>query len=92
VIAELNTRIAEMSNKFPDASFLGIDLAPTWRDLKYIPDNASFELCNVIEGIPTPDNTFDIVHARAIAAGVNSAAVEHEYGAGSVDQRLGTTR
>jgi hypothetical protein len=70
-----------MSKTFPDSSFLGIDLAPTWRDLKDIPDNAAFELCNVIEGIRTPDNTFDIVHARAIAAGVNSHTAEHGYDA-----------
>jgi hypothetical protein len=62
-----------MAKEFPRPSFLGIDLAPTWNEQrKDVPENVAFELCNVVEGIPSPDNTFDIVHARALMGGVRS--------------------
>ena len=65
-----------MAREFPDASFLGLDLAPTWNDRVDVPDNAVFELCNVIEGIPCPDETFDVVHCRALMGGVCGAPVD----------------
>jgi hypothetical protein len=59
-----------MAEEFPETSFLGLDLAPGWRDREKIPDNAVFELCNVVDGIPCPDETFDIIHSRSMLGGV----------------------
>jgi hypothetical protein len=66
-----NTRVTEMAEEFPEASFLGLDLAPGWSDRPKIPDNVVFELCNVVEGILCPDETFDIIHARSMLGGVS---------------------
>ena len=63
-----------MAREFPDVSFLGLDLAPTWNDRVDVPDNSVFELCNVVEGIPCPDETFDVVHCRALMGGVSLLA------------------
>jgi hypothetical protein len=60
-----------MAEEFPEASFLGLDLAPGWSDRSRIPDNVVFELCNVVEGISCPDETFDIIHARSMLGGVS---------------------
>ena len=64
-------RLVEMAREFPEVSFLGVDLAPTWDDRVDVPDNAVFELCNVVEGITCPDETFDVVHCRALMGGVS---------------------
>jgi len=66
------------SSKWLESSqtFLGLDLAPTWNDRVDVPDNAVFELCNVVEGIPCPDETFDVVHCRALMGGVCGAPVD----------------
>ena len=66
-----DTRVTEMAEEFPEASFLGLDLAPGWSDRPKIPDNVVFELCNVVEGISCPDETFDIIHARSMLGGVS---------------------
>jgi hypothetical protein len=65
------SRLVEMAREFPDVSFLGVDLAPTWADRVDVPDNAVFELCNVVEGIGCPNETFDVVHCRALMGGVS---------------------
>ena len=64
-------RLVEMAREFPKASFLGVDLAPTWNDRVDVPENATFELCNVVQGISCPDDTFDVVHCRALMGGVS---------------------
>jgi hypothetical protein len=77
-----------MAREFPDASFLGLDLAPTWNDRVDVPENAVFELCNVVEGIPCPDETFDVVHCRALMGGV-SGVPTHGKPRLMIDTRLG---
>jgi hypothetical protein len=77
-----------MAREFPDASFLGLDLAPTWNDRVDVPENAVFELCNVVEGIPCPDETFDVVHCRALMGGV-SGIPTHGKSRLMIDTRLG---
>jgi hypothetical protein len=66
-----DTRVTEMAEEFPEASFLGLDLAPGWSDRSKIPDNVVFELCNVVEGISCPDETFDIINARSMLGEVS---------------------
>ena len=67
-----------MAREFPDASFLGLDLAPTWNDRVDVPDNAVFELCNVVEGIPCPDETFGVVHCRALMGGASGTPIDEK--------------
>lgn len=69
---QTDLRLVEMAREFPDVAFLGVDLAPTWTDRVDVPENAQFELCNVVEGISCPDETFDLVHCRALMGGVSS--------------------
>ena len=77
-----------MAREFPEVSFLGLDLAPTWIDRVDVPDNAVFELCNVVEGIPCPDETFDVVHCRALMGGVRGVP-EHRKPRLMTGARLG---
>jgi hypothetical protein len=55
-----------MAADFPDCHFLGIDIAPL-QPTTILPMNCTFELCNVLEGIPRPDNFFDYIHHRLLA-------------------------
>jgi hypothetical protein len=64
-------RIVEMAAEFPKVSCLGVDLAPNWAGRPEVPSNAKFEQCNAVEGIPYPDNTFDVVHSRLLVSGVS---------------------
>jgi hypothetical protein len=77
-----------MAREFPDVSFLGLDLAPTWSDRVDVPENAVFELCNVVEGIPCPDETFDVVHCRALMGGVSGVLTDGKPRL-MIDTRLG---
>jgi SAM-dependent methyltransferase len=52
-----------MAADFPECEFLGIDIAPL-QPTTVLPKNCSFELANVLEGIPKPDNWFDYVRHR----------------------------
>jgi len=60
-----------MAAEFPKVSCLGVDLAPNWAGRPEVPSNAKFEQCNAVEGIPYPDNTFDVVHSRLLVSGVS---------------------
>ena len=68
-----------MAAEFPKVSCLGVDLAPNWAGRPEVPSNAKFEQCNAVEGIPYPDNTFDVVHSRLLVSGVSlhSFSVHH---------------
>jgi hypothetical protein len=68
---KLMIRIVEMAAEFPKVSCLGVDLAPNWAGRPEVPSNAKFEQCNAVEGIPYPDNTFDVVHSRLLVSGVS---------------------
>jgi ubiquinone/menaquinone biosynthesis C-methylase UbiE len=56
-----------MAADFPECEFLGIDIAPL-QPTTVLPKNCSFELVNVLEGIPRPDNYFDYVRHRLLVA------------------------
>ena len=66
-----------MAAEFPKVSCLGVDLAPNWAGRPEVPSNAKFEQCNAVEGIPYPDNTFDIVHSRLLVSGVSPILVHN---------------
>ncbi|CAI2164018.1 5802_t:CDS:2 [Funneliformis geosporum] len=54
--------IEEMSDEFPLAHFTGIDISPIFP--QNTSENFYFHLCNIIEGLPFEDNSFDYVHCR----------------------------
>ncbi|KAG9302569.1 hypothetical protein G9A89_007273 [Geosiphon pyriformis] len=53
--------ILDMAVEYPDSVFVGIDIDPTFPN-EGKPSNAAFIECNVLDGIPFPENTFDCVH------------------------------
>jgi ubiquinone/menaquinone biosynthesis C-methylase UbiE len=58
-----------MATEFPECHFLGIDIAPL-QPTTVLPQNCSFELTNVLEGIRKPDNYFDYVHHRFLVGAI----------------------
>ncbi|KAG0083085.1 hypothetical protein BGZ93_002040, partial [Podila epicladia] len=60
----------EMAQEFPNAEIHGVDLSPIYprpeTSTKPIPPNCHFQLCNVLDGIPFPDNHFDFVYQRLL--------------------------
>jgi hypothetical protein len=58
-----------MATEFPECEFLGIDIAPL-QPITVLPRNCSFELANVLEGIPKPDNYFDYVRHRLLVGAI----------------------
>jgi hypothetical protein len=58
-----------MAADFPACHFLGIDIAPL-QPTTILPQNCSFELVNVLEGIPKPDNWFDYVRQRLLVGAI----------------------
>ncbi|RKP08629.1 methyltransferase type 11 [Thamnocephalis sphaerospora] len=63
------TWMLEMAADFPDCEFLGLDVAPL-QPTVVLPQNCKFELANILEGIPHPDNQFDYVHHRLLIAAI----------------------
>lgn len=60
----------EMAQEFPNAEIHGVDLSPIYprpeTSTKPIPPNCHFQLCNVLDGVPFPDNYFDFVYQRLL--------------------------
>ena len=48
-----------MASDYPLSTFVGIDIAPLFYDDG--PANTAFFQCNILDGLPFPDNTFDFV-------------------------------
>jgi hypothetical protein len=61
-----------MAAEFPECEFLGVDIAPL-QPTTVLPQNCSFELTNVLEGIPKPNNYFDYIHQRFLIAAIPAA-------------------
>ncbi|CAG8503680.1 1543_t:CDS:2 [Paraglomus brasilianum] len=51
--------ITNMALNYPASTFVGIDVAPLFPDV--IPHNTAFLQCNIVNGLPFPDNCFDFV-------------------------------
>jgi ubiquinone/menaquinone biosynthesis C-methylase UbiE len=58
-----------MTEICPNAEITGIDLSPIF-PTSIKPRNCSFEQCNIIDGLPFPDNHFDFVFQRFLVAGL----------------------
>ncbi|CAO3573013.1 unnamed protein product [Mortierella alpina] len=60
----------EMAQEFPTAEVHGVDISPMYPTAKTsdkpIPSNCHFRLCNVLDGLPYPDNYFDFVYQRLL--------------------------
>ncbi|KAF9938381.1 hypothetical protein BGZ67_000222 [Mortierella alpina] len=60
----------EMAQEFPTAEIHGVDISPIYPTLETsdtpVPSNCRFRLCNVLDGLPYPDNYFDFVYQRLL--------------------------
>ncbi|KAG1553966.1 hypothetical protein G6F51_000261 [Rhizopus arrhizus] len=58
--------VMEMAVNYPEHNFTGVDLSDMF-PTTIRPENAKFELMNVLGGLPFSDNTFDFVNMRFMA-------------------------
>ncbi|KAF9958755.1 hypothetical protein BGZ72_010972 [Mortierella alpina] len=60
----------EMAQEFPTAEIHGVDISPIYptpeTSDRPVPSNCHFRLCNVLDGLPFPDNYFDFVYQRLL--------------------------
>ncbi|CAG8785723.1 8818_t:CDS:2, partial [Acaulospora morrowiae] len=61
----------DLANAYPNSTFVGIDLAPMFPNEDVRPPNAGFLECNILDGIPFPDDTFDFVYQRFVWSAFN---------------------
>ncbi|KAI8147487.1 S-adenosyl-L-methionine-dependent methyltransferase [Fennellomyces sp. T-0311] len=66
----------EMAEMYPNSTFYGIDAYPVF-PTGVKPQNCHFELANVSESLPYPDNYFDFVHQRLLVFGLTRAGWEN---------------
>lgn len=52
-----------MAIDHPEFEMTGVDMADMF-PTTIRPENVKFELLNILDGLPYPDNTFDFVHMR----------------------------
>ncbi|KAF9114189.1 hypothetical protein BGX27_011462 [Mortierella sp. AM989] len=67
----------EMAYEFPTADVYGVDLSPIYptseTSSKPVPPNCHFQLCNILDGIPFPDNYFDFIYQRLLVYALSPA-------------------
>ncbi|KAF7723292.1 hypothetical protein EC973_002138 [Apophysomyces ossiformis] len=63
--------VMEMAVDYPNAHFTGIDISDIF-PTTIRPDNVSFELVNVLDGLPFDDNSFDLVHMRFLFTAIRT--------------------
>ncbi|CAG8503771.1 1548_t:CDS:2 [Paraglomus brasilianum] len=61
--------IMNMALDYPVSIFVGIDIAPLFPENH--PPNAAFLKCNIMDGLPFPDNTFDFVRQAFVIVCMN---------------------
>ncbi|KAF9995516.1 hypothetical protein BGZ79_010798 [Entomortierella chlamydospora] len=55
----------EMAHEFPKADIYGVDISAIFpTEIK--PSNCHFQLCNILDGLPFPDNYFDFIYQRLL--------------------------
>ncbi|KAG0321516.1 hypothetical protein BG000_003189 [Podila horticola] len=68
----------EMSHEFPKAEVYGVDISPIFpAEIK--PSNCHFQLCNILDGLPFPDNHFDFVYQRLLVYALTPAQRKQVY-------------
>jgi len=60
----------DMAKEFPSSKFHGVDITPLSFPEGVKPDNCEFQVANIAEHIPYPDNTFDYIHQRLLVMGL----------------------
>lgn len=63
-------RCMEMARQYPHALVLGIDVSPTPIDFSLIPDNLSFEIDDVNQGLEHFHGQYDVIHMRSVMTGI----------------------
>ncbi|ORY96372.1 S-adenosyl-L-methionine-dependent methyltransferase [Syncephalastrum racemosum] len=53
----------ELAELYPDSTFHGIDISPQFPG-QIKPQNCNFQIANLLDGLPFPDNYFDYIHQR----------------------------
>ncbi|OBZ82699.1 Demethylmenaquinone methyltransferase [Choanephora cucurbitarum] len=64
--------VMEMAVDHPQYKVIGSDVSDMF-PTTIRPENVQFELYNVIQGLPYPDNTFDLVHMRLLITALGQA-------------------
>jgi ubiquinone/menaquinone biosynthesis C-methylase UbiE len=57
----------DMAQKYPQSSFVGIDISSMSPSSNNTPLNAIFLQHNITEGLPWPSNTFDFIYQRLMS-------------------------
>ncbi|KAG0282503.1 hypothetical protein BGZ96_000417 [Linnemannia gamsii] len=62
----------EMAHEFPKAQIHGVDISAIFpTEIK--PPNCHFQLCNILDGLPFPDNHFDFIYQRLLVYALSPA-------------------
>ncbi|KAF9123587.1 hypothetical protein BGW39_008846 [Mortierella sp. 14UC] len=62
----------EMAHEFPKAEIHGVDISAIFpTEIK--PPNCHFQLCNILDGLPFPDNHFDFIYQRLLVYALSPA-------------------
>ena len=68
----------EMAHEFPKAEVYGVDISSIFpTEIK--PSNCHFQLCNILDGLPFPDNTFDFIYQRLLVYALTPAQRKQVY-------------
>lgn len=66
--------ILHMAQKWPEAEFIGMDLVPIQMPVKFlekdIQKRISWVVGNALQGLPFPDQCFDLIHIRFLNYGI----------------------
>ncbi|KAG0311560.1 hypothetical protein BGZ99_010080 [Dissophora globulifera] len=68
----------EMAHEFPNAEVYGVDISAIFpTEIK--PSNCHFQLCNILDGLPFPDNYFDFIYQRLLVYALTPAQRRQVY-------------
>ncbi|KAF9957434.1 hypothetical protein BGZ65_002061, partial [Modicella reniformis] len=62
----------EMAHEFPMAQVYGVDISAIF-PTSIKPNNCHFQLCNILDGLPFPDNYFDFIYQRLLVYALTTA-------------------
>ncbi|KAI8149059.1 S-adenosyl-L-methionine-dependent methyltransferase [Fennellomyces sp. T-0311] len=61
--------LMDVATEYPEAKCYGVDMCDVFpKEIR--PTNVEFQVANVMEGLPFPDNTFDFVYVRLLLIGL----------------------
>ncbi|GBC06977.1 hypothetical protein RclHR1_07180002 [Rhizophagus clarus] len=69
------TFLLEVAGQYPNSKFFGIDIEPIFpKEIK--PCNLEFQLADMFQGLPFPDNMFDLVHLETILFSITPSQLD----------------